>query len=537
MYRRKHITMIGYLSYALISSALTLGGWILSGNNKSIGRLMGGLFYISLIAYVVMTVMQDWSTMAKVLTVSRDVIMLSGFSALIMAARKIKILPYIILATFAWNLPLLSNYFKANTPFKLKLIESVLPTIKENVSDGPSLDDNLGLSKDGELLIELKSHEALGKLDHLVTSYDLDLERAFHPKDESSTNLDEYYVINIPDGKLDQIEEIKKELKRIYEVLYLEPNEMMLLDVEPGNPPTEKHKCNHVDDPLDADQWMHEELEMDKYYGLLNTLTSEIKKESKLFILDSGVDSDHEDLVENYTSLNTDYDVDGNGHGTHCAGIAAAVTNNGKGIASFSISKEFVEVTGIKVMSSFGFGTQKMIIDGIIEAADNGADVISMSLGGISNQARQKAYNAAMKYANDKGAIVIVAAGNSSMDAAKYSPANSKGVIAVAATDENSLKASFTNTVENIEFGISAPGVNIMSALPNNEYKALSGTSMATPHVAGLVAVMKSLNPKLTHREVFDLLNNTGEEIEDHHQIGKMIQPYKVVKALVGEDI
>jgi len=537
MYRRKHFIMTGYLSYALISSALSLGGWLLSGNQKTLTRIMGGIFYASILGYLAMIFIQDWSTTAKVLTVSRDAILLSGFSVLIMAARKIKILPFIILATFGWNVPLLTSYLQEHTPFMLK--SDLLTSMADNTAEAKkqSLSDNKGLSESGELLFELRSNDALGNLDEFIEKYNVEINRAFHPMDESSTKLDEFYTVNLSENQLDQIDVIKLELSRIRDVVFTEPNEMMLLDVKPGDPPIAKHKCDHVDDPLDADQWMHEALEMDAYYGLLNTLNKDIKKKAKLYILDSGVDSDHEDLSESYHSINTDYDVDGNGHGTHCAAIAAAGTNNGKGIASFAVGNEFVEVTGIKVMSSFGFGTQKMIIDGIIEAADNGADVISMSLGGISNQSRQKAYDTAMKYANDKGAIVIVAAGNSSMDAGRYSPANSKGVIAVAATDEQSLKATFTNTVENIEYGISAPGVNIMSALPNNEYKALSGTSMATPHVAGLVAVMKSLKPDLDHKEVFKILESTGSEIEDHYQIGKLIQPFKVVKALVGEAI
>ncbi len=527
--------MLGYLSYAFISAALSLGGWILSGDRKTITRIAGALFYTSIFAYAALVFIQDWSTGAKILTASRDAFLLCGFSVLIMAARKIKILPFIILATFAWNIPLLTSYLQEHTPFTIKA-GAIKDINDKNNSTAQSLTDNLGLSKSGELLIELKSNDALSKLDDIKAKYDLNIQRAFHPKDESG-KLDEYYLVNIPDSKLKEIETIKKELKNIYDVYYMEPNEMLRLDVPENTTGTTKHKCNHVDDPLDSDQWMHEALEMDKYYGLLNTLKTSAKRKAKLFILDSGVDSDHEDLVDSYKSLKTEYDVDGNGHGTHCAAVAAASTNNGKGIASFAIGNEFIEVTGIKVMSNFGFGTQKMIIDGIIEAADSGADVISMSLGGVSNQARQKAYDAAMKYANDKGSIVIVAAGNSSMDADKYSPANSKGVIAVAATDEQSLKASFTNTVENIEYGIAAPGVNIISALPNNEYKALSGTSMAAPHVAGLVAVMKSLQPNLKTREVFKILEKTGVAIEDHYQIGKLIQPHAVVKLLVGEDM
>ena len=526
--------MVEYISYAFLASSFGLGGWILSGDNKSIGRFFGALFYLSIAGYIGMVLMQSWSTPTKVLTLGRDAIILSGFSMIIMAARKIKILPYIIMATFGFNVGLISDYFKEHTPFKLKSIVTE-ETNSQKAEATEAMYDNKGLSESGELLVELRNKESIVELEDITKQYDLELKRAFNPADENVTKLDEYFVINIPNKQLEALDQISKELSRTSKVIWVEPNEQLKLDVEPGTPSKPKHKCNHVNDPLDSDQWMHEALEMDKYYGLLNTIKTSTKRSAKLYILDSGVDAAHEDIADSYSSLNESYDTDANGHGTHCAGVAAATTNNGKGIASFSIGKEFVEVTGVKVMSSLGFGSQKMIIDGMIEAVDNGADIISMSLGGVSNQSREKAYNEAVKYATDKGCLVIVAAGNSSMDAARYSPANSRGVIAVAATDENSLKSSFTNTVENIRYGISAPGVNIVSTMPNGEYKALSGTSMATPHVAGLVAVMKSIKPDITVEDAFRILNKTGKEVSDHHQIGKLIQPYQAVKLLLEE--
>jgi len=485
------MSMVEYISYSLLVSAFALGGWILSGENKSLARFFITLFYISIAGYVGMLLVQDWSMPRS----------LSGFSMLIMAARKVKILPYIILISFGVNVNMISDYFKAHTPFELKLNNTNQSESGDTKREAKAKHDNNGLSETAELLVELRAKENVDELEKLAEQYNLVLQRAFYPVDENNTKLDEYYAVNIPNDKIDLISQISREISRTSKVIWVEKNELLQLDVKSGEPGAPRHNCNHVDDPLDSDQWMHESLEMDKYYGLLNTLKSSTKRTANLFILDSGVDAQHEDIKASYSSLKASYDTDGNGHGTHCAGVAAATTNNGKGIASFSIGKEFVEVTGVKVMSNFGFGSQKMIIDGMIEAVDNGADIISMSLGGVSNQSREKAYNAAVQYATDKGCIVIVAAGNSSMDAARYSPANSRGVIAVAATDENSLKASFTNTVENIRYGISAPGVNIMSTMPDGDYKALTGTSMAAPHVAGLVAVMKSINPKITVEE------------------------------------
>ena len=181
-------------------------------------------------------------------------------------------------------------------------------------------------------------------------------------------------------------------------------------------------------------------------------------------------------------------------------------------------------------MASFGGGSQRGIIAGMIEAADNGADVISMSLGGRTNEKSVKAYTDAVKYCNKKGAIVVVAAGNSNINAKLFAPANTPGVITVAAVDEDLKKASFSNTTDDIEMAVSAPGVKIHATLPNNKYGALSGTSMATPFVAGLVGIMKSINPDLTTKEAFEILNDSGQATKDVTQIGRLIQPKKAIE-------
>ncbi|MFQ5448355.1 MAG: S8 family serine peptidase, partial [Saprospiraceae bacterium] len=256
-------------------------------------------------------------------------------------------------------------------------------------------------------------------------------------------------------------------------------------------------------------------------------------KKTRLAILDTGVDASHEDLADNFVSTRKKYDYDKSGHGTHCAGIAAAVSNNNKGIASFSRNNAFVEVTSIKVLSDAGYGSQKMIIDGILEAADNGADVISLSLGGPSSDSKQRAYKKAVDYANRKGAIVLVAAGNSKTNARRYAPANTPGVIAVSAVDTLLRRASFSNFVQDLGMAVAAPGVKIYSTFPGNQYKTLNGTSMAAPYVSGLVSLMKSLRPGLTTRQVFNILNKTGMETKGKKETGRLIQPAVAVRELL----
>jgi thermitase len=138
----------------------------------------------------------------------------------------------------------------------------------------------------------------------------------------------------------------------------------------------------------------------------------------------------------------------------------------------------------------------------MILAADLGADVISMSLGGPSNDERQRIYEKAVDYCNQKGAIVVVAAGNRSTDAKKYAPASCSNTITVAAVDDELKKARFSNYFTEQKFPIAAPGVNILSTVPNNEYQSFNGTSMATPYVASTIGIMKSIQPALTTKKL-----------------------------------
>jgi thermitase len=192
-----------------------------------------------------------------------------------------------------------------------------------------------------------------------------------------------------------------------------------------------------------------------------------------------------------------------------------------------------MEVTSIKVLSGIGIGDQRTTINGMIKAADLGADVISMSLGSFSSDAGQRAYGEAVKYANAKGAIVIAAAGNSNQNAKNYSPANAKGIITVSALGSDQRKATFSNTVDDLKFGIAAPGVKIMSTYPGQQYKLLDGTSMATPMVAGLVGLLKAFRPELTTQEVYQILYDSGKSIPDGKRTGKMIQAADALEKVI----
>ena len=210
---------------------------------------------------------------------------------------------------------------------------------------------------------------------------------------------------------------------------------------------------------------------------------------TKIAILDTGIDANHGDIkpkVVNEKNFTTRFRAnDRNGHGTHVAGIAAAVTNNSKGVAGLGFNAALMNV---KVLGDNGRGSYSWVANGIIWSADNGAKVINMSLGGSSaSQTLEEAIN----YAWSKGVVLVAAAGNDNTSAPLY-PAFYQNVIAAAATDQNDVKASFSNFGDWVD--VAAPGVDIISTYPRkgwkDRYARMSGTSMSSPHVAGLAALV-----------------------------------------------
>jgi thermitase len=233
-------------------------------------------------------------------------------------------------------------------------------------------------------------------------------------------------------------------------------------------------------------------------------------------ILDTGIDASHEDLaakvvaVQNFTTSGT---ADDNyGHGTHVAGIAAASTNNTVGVAGAGYSASLMNG---KVLDDTGSGYYSWIISGIKWAADNGAEVINMSLGGSGGSTALKA---AIDYAWGKGVVVVAAAGNSGSSAPSY-PAYYSNCIAVAATDTNDVKASWSNYGSSW-VDVAAPGVGIYSTLPDHanqmggtNYGSLSGTSMATPFVAGQAALIWATSYGTSATSVRNRIESTADPV------------------------
>jgi thermitase len=237
----------------------------------------------------------------------------------------------------------------------------------------------------------------------------------------------------------------------------------------------------------------------------------------KVAVLDTGIDQDHGDLAAKLTNQ-ADF-TGGNdpndyyGHGTHVAGITAAVTNNATGVAGVGYN---VRLMNGKVLNNSGSGAYSWIANGIVWAATSDAKVINMSLGGSS---KSRTLENAVNYAWNKGMVVVAAAGNSANPSKTY-PAAYSNAIAVAATNHKDQKASFSS------YGakwvdVAAPGENIWSTFPNHPYaigKSLgydygSGTSMATPHVAGVAALVWSTGNWNTAQAVRSRVEQTAQPI------------------------
>jgi subtilisin family serine protease len=225
-------------------------------------------------------------------------------------------------------------------------------------------------------------------------------------------------------------------------------------------------------------------------------------------IVDTGIDLDHPDLVANvdtsidYDSVNNDNVAqDDHGHGTHVAGIVAAEINNSMGIAGL----QQITLMAVKGINQFGWGWDSDLAAGIIYATDNGARVINCSWGGYSYSTTIRN---AVNYAFNQGVLVVAAAGNDGVSTPHY-PSSYTYALGVAALSSCSFRASWSNWGWD---NLSAPGEMIASTWIGDWYAYASGTSMAAPHVTGVVAAYLSYAPYFTLLEtVLHMLDNADD--------------------------
>ncbi len=260
-------------------------------------------------------------------------------------------------------------------------------------------------------------------------------------------------------------------------------------------------------------------------------------QETVVAVIDTGVDYTHEDLAANMW-VNTDeiaangIDDDGNGyiddvygydfayndsnpmdghfHGTHCSGTIGGAGDNAIGVAGVNHS---VRIMAVKFLDDGGSGYTDAAVSAVIYAVDNGAKILSNSWGGGGYS--QALYDA-IAYANNHDVLFVAAAGNDYMDT-DISPNypscyDVPNVMSIAATDRYDQKAGFSNWgLTTVDLG--APGVDVLSSVLGNSYASYSGTSMATPHVAGVAALLKGYNPSLSALDIRDIIMQSVDPI------------------------
>lgn len=254
-------------------------------------------------------------------------------------------------------------------------------------------------------------------------------------------------------------------------------------------------------------RWHYDMIKVQQAWGVTTGSSS-----VRVGVLDTGIDSNHtslRDLVN--TSLGRSFvdstTLDRHGHGTHVAGTIASY-------GSVSGVMQNATLVPIKVLGDSGTGSMYSIQQGILHAANIRADVINMSLGGGGYD---RGIEEAIQTAVGLGSIVVAATGNEGRSSISY-PAAYSGSIAVGSVTSGRTRSSFSNYGPGLD--VMAPGSNIYSTAPNGRYVTMSGTSMATPHVAGVVGLMKSVNPSLTPAAARDILRRTAQPAGDANQYG-----------------
>ena len=237
----------------------------------------------------------------------------------------------------------------------------------------------------------------------------------------------------------------------------------------------------------------------------------------KVCIIDSGIDRAHEDLVGNSANMSGQYDsgtgnwyTDQNSHGTHVAGTIAAVNNSGLGVVGVNSNKR-LKLHIVKVFGASGWAYSSTLSSAANQCASAGANVISMSLGGSGSSTTES-----NTFANlaSRGILSVAAAGNAGNTAISY-PAGYSAVMMVGAVNEFKAWASFSQYNSKME--IAAPGVSVYSTVPlavkGTKYAYFNGTSMATPHVAGVAALVWSYYPSCTGAQIRTSLTKSAQDL------------------------
>lgn len=286
----------------------------------------------------------------------------------------------------------------------------------------------------------------------------------------------------------------------------------------------ESASAEHVSPNMhERQRWHYEMIKAPQAWGITTGSRS-----VRMAVLDTGIDSYHPNL-RNLVDTNLGRSFvggstqDRNGHGTHVAGTIASY-------GSVSGVMQNATLIPVKVLSDSGSGTMYGVQQGILYASGTvHADVINMSLGGGGYN---RGMDEAVQTAVSLGTIVVAAAGNDGRPGVSY-PAAYSGAIAVGSVTSSGTRSSFSNYGDGLE--IMAPGSNIYSTYPNGRYATLSGTSMASPHAAGVLGLMRSVNPNLSATQARNILRSTAQPTGDPYYYGYgIVNAHAAVQAASG---
>ena len=370
---------------------------------------------------------------------------------------------------------------------------------------------------EGEFIVKFKPQVSLQSLNRLsVSGVDLQQARAL--------SLERTYLYRASLNRADTLAVLRM-LQSRSDVEYAHPNYILFSQAIPNDPQYPNQR------------WHYEAINLPGAWDLETGASSPVT----VAVIDGGVVAGHPDLAGKLLSgydfySNAEDSGDGDGrdpnpedtspgtdfHGNHVTGTVGAATNNSLGVAGVSWG---VRVVPIRALSG-GSGTLADVADALRWAAGksvsgvptnaNPASVINMSLGGPVACTNAPALQQAINEANNTGAIIVVAAGNSNVDASTFSPAGCSGVITVGATNAAGNRASYSNYGTRIDLmapGGEPSGQQVVSTLGSGQYWGKAGTSMAAPHVAGVLALMKSKKPALTAAEGLSILKETARPL------------------------
>ncbi|RFU66833.1 S8 family serine peptidase [Bacillus sp. V59.32b] len=310
--------------------------------------------------------------------------------------------------------------------------------------------------------------------------------KGFHVKKVDSQKVGNYHLVSVPKGT--DLQLLADKFLKNKQVEYVEPNYEIESQYKPKDPKYSK-------------QWYLKKLNMPKAWDI-----SKGAAHVTVAVVDGGVQTNHPDLtgkiVKPYNAVTggTTYPVDD--HGTHVAGIIAATINK-TGISGISPN---VKIMPVNVFEG-DFADSFIIADGITYAADSGADIINLSLGSYYYSS---VIDSAISYAASKGIVVIAAAGNDDTNYKAY-PAANDHVLGISATTKYDKITWFSNYGKYIDF--SAPGEDIYSTVSRSRYDSYDGTSMASPVVAGVTALILSKNPYLSPSQVTGILKSSSVDL------------------------